>query len=233
MDCFKRSFLFVRSFKRSASIAFVALLGSLPPSGTCSTPLAAISQNFPVITLNSNELTNTFNDFEEQIKQAKDPLSEGRKILQSLIDEINALYGCSLSIEEACRLVKENMEMLNLDGNTQEILIGTICLLEEKNNPTPNCMTCKCLKIKKKKKPPQYVGTKTCSDPGTKGSAIIGVLEIVAGASIGLVTGGTILGGITAGGLIVDGLTRVADKGQSDLDSFLNDLKDRQNIKPQ
>lgn len=65
-----------------------------------------------------------FHAFEE-LQQANVTLSEGRKFLISLIDEINAQYHMSLTLADACRLIKENLHAMQIPLDQQrELLIA-------------------------------------------------------------------------------------------------------------
>jgi len=80
--------------------------------------------------LDGAELTEKFDQFQESVESPWISVEEGRKFLQAFINEINTKHGMSLTLLEACKLVRENIYHLNIPSNMQEVLLKTIAQLE-------------------------------------------------------------------------------------------------------
>lgn len=60
----------------------------------------------------ATQVFDTFLGIGASLEQADMPFSESQKFLQSLIEEINAQYGMSLTKKDACRLIRENLQLI-------------------------------------------------------------------------------------------------------------------------
>ncbi len=75
---------------------------------------------------NSDALVDEFDKLEDILDASSDPLAEGRTFLDKFLNEINAKYGLNLTIQDACKLVRENLHTLQLHEETQRIILATI-----------------------------------------------------------------------------------------------------------
>jgi hypothetical protein len=66
---------------------------------------------------------------ELSMKKSDNAILEGRQFIEAFLAQINSQYGISLSIPQACQLVKENLPTLNLPTETKESLLITIDFL--------------------------------------------------------------------------------------------------------
>lgn len=73
---------------------------------------------------------NQCNEIEKSINVRQDQLAESRKFLQSFINELNVRYGLSLTVHEACQLVKTNLDVLQITPEQKESLMLAIKLFE-------------------------------------------------------------------------------------------------------
>ena len=66
------------------------------------------------------------------------------------------------------------------------------------------------------------IASTTTDFPGQLTStSLVGGLEIIAGTAVGLCFGSTVIGGLVAGALLADGIHRMADAGQLDVEAAL------------
>ena len=103
-------------YRRLASVTiWASLLYFSLQSGEC-----AINDEFkntklidgilnPVNYRDENLLTSKFDQLETIFESALRPASEGLNFLHSFIDEINSQYGLSLTLQDACKLIKEKL----------------------------------------------------------------------------------------------------------------------------
>jgi len=78
-------------------------------------------------------LTKRFDDLEKIFDSSENPFQESHVFLTSLIDQINTQYGMNLTIRDACVLLRQNMNTLQLTPDAQDILLDTIDWLESGN----------------------------------------------------------------------------------------------------
>lgn len=83
------------------------------------------------VTNNSSHLRK-FDELEKVIESSTDRLSEGKRHFEVFIKEIESSYGISLTIQEACLLIRENLHALP-EENRELVLEAT-----ELFSPTPN-----------------------------------------------------------------------------------------------
>lgn len=184
-------------------------------------------------------LLEKFDELEESMNSFEDPLDEGRKFLQSFIEEINLKYGLKLTVHDACVIVRENLHTLQLPEDIQNVVMSTIELMESDCEPTPeqfqNFELATHLKSKKsvswpwhwkwfglnKKKPKPdsslYVHKKTHSSSPEQeipGSVCAGAAEVLAGA-IACILGTVFPPAYALGvGLMLDGTNRMINGAQ-------------------
>ena len=65
---------------------------------------------------NSDALVEEFDKFEDILDGSSDPLAEGRTFLDAFLQEINDKYNLNLTIQDACKLVRENLHTLSVDA---------------------------------------------------------------------------------------------------------------------
>ncbi len=111
---------------RLVSIIAIAIAIYLPSSGFCET------RNFfdqPEDEL-KQALIERFDKLEEKTRESKQPFLEGYHFLETFIEEINAQYGCSFTMLEACTLVRTNLDQFQLPPKAQSALIKLIEFIE-------------------------------------------------------------------------------------------------------
>ena len=144
MDGVLRPVCVIGRYKRVAclTITSVCMVCSIPLNGACiDRNESSGSQKlvteilFRVNDPNSGELIEEFDKFEEIFDGSTDPFAEGRKFLETFINEVNSKYALNLTIQDACRLVRENMHKLQLPEEFQRVILNTIELFE--SDPTP------------------------------------------------------------------------------------------------
>jgi len=212
----------------------------------CLFPLSAICQidsaNIELISIaesgNPTAIKLKFDEMQEILDVSQDPIADGQKIFQLLIDQINIQHGLSLSIPDVCHLIRNNIHNLGIPPQSIESVLMTLEILEPKNFVSRISQSHKFYwpwewnwfglnKNEKKESKTIKYKTKTLINRSqtTDAGLIVGTLEIIAGGSIAIVFGETIIGGVLAGGLIADGIHRISNKGESDIDSFLKDRR--------
>ena len=158
-------------------------------------------------------LREQFNSLEKVIDLSADPVRIARKFLYSFIEAINARFNTDVTLLEVRRAVQEEQFLLQLPEEIRSDFILAIKLITTEDHFSMNEIKFNCAKeigssAKKKQFGRMRTKTKKTGDlpgqlqPGT----IIGGLEILAGAAVGLVFGSTLVGGVVAGGLIADGI---------------------------
>jgi hypothetical protein len=78
----------------------------------------------------STQVFDTFLGIGASLEQADMPFAESQKFLQSLIEEINAQYGMSLTKKDACRLIRENLRLIPIRFELLDDLLFMIHLIE-------------------------------------------------------------------------------------------------------
>lgn len=139
MVCDVRNIFYIGRHKWvvSLKVASICLLGSIPLNGICfedkelpdSQKIANEILN-QVDTQNLDPLFEEFDKLEKIFDASTDPIDEGRQFLRSFINEINTRYGLTLTLRDACKLVRENLNNLNLPEELQKIILNTIELYE-------------------------------------------------------------------------------------------------------
>jgi len=140
-----RNFFHVSLYRRLASVAMasVCILCSIPQSGICLAPGGTEPRESidgilnHIIDSDSGLIVEKFDALEETIQSSANPLDESRKFLQSFINEINAKYQLALTVPEACRLIRENLHVLQIPQEAQPLLLATIELFESDSAQHP------------------------------------------------------------------------------------------------
>ena len=224
---------------RMASLTTVSIciLCSIPWDGCCiASDDSSESQEFAseilsqVGAYNTNALMEEFDQLDKVLETSEDPLAEGRKFLDAFIREVNAQYGLALTISEACKLVRENLHILQIPLEVQNAILATIELLERDCVPTAsqkqhlgqilekNTLTTAWIfewlilkKHKHKNKPLKLLPPSCYANPNQDlpSNCYMGGCEMLVGALIALlpIPGAAYFGG----GVILDGLRRIAD----------------------
>jgi hypothetical protein len=86
---------------------------------------------------NPDVLIEEFDRLNDVFDESGESLAEGRKFLQSFIEEVNSRYGLTLTMSEACKLVRENLHTLQVPLETQNIILTTIRSLEAGSDLMP------------------------------------------------------------------------------------------------
>ncbi len=72
--------------------------------------------------------------FEKQVEEIKSfqktSLVEGRQFLESVIQEINSQYGLNIGLADACRLVKQHIDRLEVPAEMRDDLLALADLFE-------------------------------------------------------------------------------------------------------
>ena len=232
-------------YRRMASITVAGscILCCISPNSAC---YGAEPQTFAREILNQAQDQNPdavierFDQFDESLLAAEDPLAEGRKFLQAFIDEINVQYGLALTIPEACKLVRANMHTLSLPVETENLVLATIALLEIDSSPekerfkeaiasnTPTLGLWKWDFFRSKKKKGHRSDHLNCSKSARQttsplmekdlpSNCYIGGCELLAGALVWIlpIPGSSLLGlGMMGDGArrVIDGLAQLGDE---------------------
>lgn len=130
-----RRFYSIGRYQRMAYLKIISIwiLCSLPLHGICldigesseSKKLAneiMVQVNDP----NSDALVEGFDKLEDILDASPDPVAEGRTFLNTFLNEINSQYQLNLTIQDACKLIRENLHTLPLPEESQKILLATI-----------------------------------------------------------------------------------------------------------
>lgn len=248
MAGFMRGVFFAGRYRRLAAVATAGfcILCYIPHAGFCEMdqgPDGCVLAK-EILNLadsgNIDSIKSGFDQLETAVDSAEDPLAEGRKFLHSFIEELNARYGLALTIQDACKIVRENIHTLQIPLETQNLLLITIELLESNLNSGsedpdqigvsgafywPNEWNW--FGLNKKKKEHHKVVTKALhSRPNSgevelPGNCYVGACELLAGALIAIipVPGALWLGGAIIGDgarRIIDGVVQLSDERRSD-----------------
>ncbi len=106
---------------------FFCLEGGEPIESVATTIFSCAETN------DTNGIAQTASILQTSLMAAQDPVTEARKFLQSFVDEINTRYETQLTIEDACRLVKEHLGELQIPQELHAQLLRIIELFEEKS----------------------------------------------------------------------------------------------------
>ena len=220
MACDVWGILHLSVYRRVATITTTCLLCSIPLNGFCFEEADSPESNRFAIKIltqidsqNLDAVLEEFDKLEEVFDASSDPLAEGRNFLQTFINELNIKYNLNLTIQDACKLVRENLHTLNLPEELQRVLLTTINLYEsdsrssevKKEEPANNLnqfhtasATIQWPSVyllglnKKKKRKPQYQDFPICQvhplsdlkEGELPGNVYIGGCEVLAGALI-------------------------------------------------
>jgi len=129
MDSNVRSVFNNSSYRRVASIALTSacILCCIPQHAYCLTNESIAKQLLE--TSDIDLLKDQLDVLELSMEKSDDAIAEGRQFIEAFLAQINSQYGISLSISQACQLVKENLPTLNLPTETKESLLIAIDLL--------------------------------------------------------------------------------------------------------
>lgn len=188
---------------------------------------------------NVDSLVAKFDSLEPMLVQTNDPVATAREFLEQFIQRINSRYGVNLSLLDTCEYIKNNMDELNIPTEIRSQFLQTLDILigyEERRGFKlywPTEWNWFGLNKKDQRKLGEYRSQRTHftdTTPVTNysqfdGASIVGLLEVVAGTSIGIGLSETVIGPVIGGALVADGLHRIANKGEADLDEALRDRK--------
>lgn len=239
-------FLFGRN-QRMASLATTCLylLCFLPLTGIWSTDSKTTNLVNEILdqtdAKNADLAISKFDKLEETLKDSEDPLVEGRKFLQSFIEEINVRYGFTLTIHDACKLVRENLHALQIPLEAQNALLMTIELLESDSGPSSSLKMnfdktpephglywpteWNWFGLNKKKKHNHQIKTNQSNPPLIEtelpGNCYIGGCELLAGALVFILPlpGSSLIGLSLMGDgarRVIDGVVQLSDERRAD-----------------
>jgi len=84
----------------------------------------------PACLTDSTTMIEKFDQFEESLETSMTSLRESRKFLESFLDDINTKHGFNLTLLEACKLIQENVHVLQISSEQQDILLQTCKIIE-------------------------------------------------------------------------------------------------------
>lgn len=121
----------------------VYLTGSMPIQGMCSESniaVESIAKDLLVCVETGAEETvlHKIQELEGVFENAPNAFEEGRKFIQSFVDEMNLRYGMHLTLADACVLVRDNFERLQLPQEVQKDLLIVLELYESKMSQSPS-----------------------------------------------------------------------------------------------
>ena len=111
----------------SRKLTCICLCFAIPYSGYCNAAQNLLSYAKGSQTENVQK---EIEELQQSILSSKDPALESRKFLQSFIDEINIQYGMQLTIADACRLLRENLHLLQIPKEFEGDFLTAIELFE-------------------------------------------------------------------------------------------------------
>ena len=213
-------------------------LASLVILGVC---FGAFSEGFSFETLSrdlSNEETarEEFDRIQEVIAASEDPLAEGKKFFKSFIKEINQRHGLNLTVPEACKLVRDNLDKMQLPIETQGVVLETIEFFESETSSFAQHMDLMAATIDWskiwpfslffKEKKPLLLACQVDDSKGYPSDIYVGGCEILVGILVSLlpIPGSTAVGM----GIIGDGTRRVI----SGVEQFEREQKKNPDHKP-
>jgi hypothetical protein len=106
---------------------YICLCFAIPYSGYCNAAQNLLSYAERSQTENVQQ---EIEELQDSILSSKDPVLESRKFLQSFIDEINIQYGMQLTMADACRLLRENLHLLQMPKESEGDFLAAIELFE-------------------------------------------------------------------------------------------------------
>lgn len=118
------SFFSLSCYRRLAKISFPLWILISIPCGLKSNELLVNVENF-----DSNRVVEHFDALYESIHKSQDKIDESRKFLLSFINDINRRYNLSLTLQEACTLIEQNLYTLPLTADEKSSLLFSIDLL--------------------------------------------------------------------------------------------------------
>lgn len=74
-----------------------------------------------------------FNELEITLRGSENSLTEGRKFLESFINELNIRYSLNLTISDACQLVRENLHLFQVSPEIANSLLAVTQVLEKED----------------------------------------------------------------------------------------------------
>lgn len=130
-------------YRRMASLTLIGIIltGGIPTVGNCSISSNICEKKFAkkifdqIETQNSDLIQEEFDQLHATFS-INDPLIEGKKMFQSMLDEANVRYGYRLTIPDACVLIRENLHILNLSPELKNTLLETVDLYQSEINIT-------------------------------------------------------------------------------------------------
>jgi hypothetical protein len=121
------------SYRRVSSVVVtgICILCSIPQEGVCAAAASesgAISAEVVHAIARGDEarLVEQFDELEKAIEASQDRLEESRKFLNSFVQQLNAQYGVTLTLEEGCALVQQNIEMFQLKEEERIFVLAVV-----------------------------------------------------------------------------------------------------------
>ena len=187
------------SYRWLASIAtLICTLCYFPNIGFCAAdvvPSGCLVSDIFVQATNGDEgaLVSKFDEIDQSLKTTDPLIQNGQELLQAFVDQVNLHYGLSLTLMDACQLIKEHAHLLQLSPEAEASILAAIDLLEKQNdlsqNSDPEVSVCECwhrpFGHKKDKHKTQELGEypgPIPPDDGLPGNIPLGGCEMLCGA---------------------------------------------------
>jgi len=77
----------------------------------------------------ADSLIATFDNLEKHIELSENPIREIQGLFQLLVDEVSSRYSLSLTLEEACNQVRNNIVNLQFTEETKTLVLETIAMV--------------------------------------------------------------------------------------------------------
>lgn len=150
-----------------------------------------------------------FDDLEMSKKETEALIVEIRSFLKGFIDEINARYMTQISLQQVCRIVKENLDRMELSPELHADLFEAIDLLGESD--APSALLSNAVSLPWKWSLPSLAKNNKHTAPvlnrsRVKKSAVVGAAEAIVGCQLMTCSGSTYIGDV----LLSDGIRRAA-----------------------
>jgi hypothetical protein len=118
----------------TAATTCLSLLCSLPHEGICSTPDLAKEIVKNAENVNPEIFLNQIDQLEKELENADDTLAECRAFLRVLVAEMNAQYGISLTLQELCQTIRENLDAFQIPDENRAEFLEALDLLEAEDS---------------------------------------------------------------------------------------------------
>ena len=117
----------------STTATIVSIACCLPQSAMCLDSMEQVASNIVVQMQHPNfdVLENEITKIVEFLEESKDPVADGYRFLQSLLDQMNAQTGYSFTMFQFLQQIKENLHLVQIPGVDEADLLEAIQMLED------------------------------------------------------------------------------------------------------